>query len=59
MKKDDLESLFFLLVYLIKGQLPWGKGGEEIFKKEARTKAKAQVINDYLIDVSEDLMKFY
>ena len=34
-KKEELESLFFMLVYLLKGSVPWGKVGEDMFKKES------------------------
>jgi hypothetical protein len=34
-KIEELESLFFMLVYLIKGQIPWGKQGEDLFKAES------------------------
>ena len=40
-KLEDIESLYFMLVFLIKGHLPWGKNIDEIFRKEARAKIKA------------------
>ena len=37
-KREDLETLFFIIIYLIKGSCPWAKPGKEEFTKEARSK---------------------
>lgn len=53
-KIEDLECLFFLLCYLLKGQLPWSKHGastQEAFRKEARSKIKVQQLQDYFVDM--------
>jgi hypothetical protein len=40
-KLEDLESLFFMMIYLLKGSLPWGRTNiEDNFRKEARLKIK-------------------